>query len=57
MQRLILLLGDPVYAFAVTLAAFLVFAGIGSGVAAQAERRAARQRRTMVRAPRRGWRR
>ena len=37
LQRLILLLGDPVHAFALTLATFLVFAGIGSGVAAQAE--------------------
>jgi hypothetical protein len=35
MQRLILLLGDPVHAFAVTLAAFLAFAGLGSGVAAR----------------------
>jgi hypothetical protein len=33
MQRLVLLLGDPVHAFAVTLAAFLAFAGLGSGVA------------------------
>ncbi len=37
LQRLILLLGDPVHAFALTLATFLVFAGIGSGVAAKAE--------------------
>jgi hypothetical protein len=35
MQRLTLLLGDPVHAFAITLAAFLAFAGIGSGVAAR----------------------
>jgi hypothetical protein len=35
MQRLVLLLGQPVHAFAVTLAAFLVFAGLGSGVAAR----------------------
>ena len=35
MQRLVLLLGDPVHGFAVTLAAFLAFAGIGSGVAAR----------------------
>jgi hypothetical protein len=34
MQRLVLLLGHPVYAFAATLAAFLVFAGLGSGAAA-----------------------
>ena len=36
LQRLVLLLGHPVHAFAVTLAAFLVCAGIGSGMAAQA---------------------
>ena len=35
MQRLVLLFGHPVYAFAATLATFLVFAGIGSGVAAR----------------------
>jgi hypothetical protein len=35
MQRLVLLFGDPVYAFAATLAAFLVFAGLGSGAAAR----------------------
>lgn len=35
MQRLVLLLGQPVHAFAVTLAAFLVFAGLGSGVSAR----------------------
>jgi hypothetical protein len=35
MQRLVLLLGQPVYAFAVTLAAFLVFAGLGSGMVAR----------------------
>ena len=35
MQRLVLLLGDPVHGFAVTLAAFLAFAGIGSGAAAR----------------------
>jgi hypothetical protein len=35
MQRLVLLLGHPVYAFAATLAAFLVFAGLGSGAAAR----------------------
>jgi hypothetical protein len=38
LQRLVLLLGHPVYAFAVTLATFLVFAGIGSGTAAKLER-------------------
>ena len=43
MQRLVLLLGHPVYAFAVTLAAFLVFAGLGSGTAARLD--AARSRR------------
>lgn len=37
MQRLVLLLGDPVHAFAVTLAAFLAFAGLGSGTAARLE--------------------
>ncbi|HET6468591.1 MAG TPA: hypothetical protein VFG43_09465, partial [Geminicoccaceae bacterium] len=37
MQRLVLVLGQPVYAFAVTLAAFLVFAGIGSGMAPRLE--------------------
>jgi hypothetical protein len=35
LQRLVLLLGQPVHAFAATLAAFLVFAGLGSGVAAR----------------------
>jgi MFS family permease len=35
MQRLVLLLGDPVHAFAGTLAAFLAFAGMGSGAAAR----------------------
>ena len=35
MQRLFLLLDQPVYAFAVTLAAFLGFAGMGSGAAAR----------------------
>ena len=35
MQRLVLLFGHPVYAFAATLAAFLVFAGLGSGAAAR----------------------
>jgi hypothetical protein len=35
MQRLVLLFGHPVYAFAATLAAFLVFAGVGSGAAAR----------------------
>ena len=35
MQRLFLLLDQPVYAFAVTLAAFLGFAGLGSGAAAR----------------------
>ena len=35
MQRLFLLLDQPVYAFAATLAAFLVFAGLGSGAAAR----------------------
>jgi hypothetical protein len=35
MQRLVLLLGQPVHAFAATLAAFLVFAGLGSGMAAK----------------------
>jgi hypothetical protein len=35
MQRLVLLLGDPVHGFAVTLAAFLAFAGMGSGAAAR----------------------
>jgi hypothetical protein len=35
MQRLVLLFGHPVYAFAATLTAFLVFAGIGSGAAAR----------------------
>ena len=35
MQRLVLLFGHPVYAFAATLSAFLVFAGIGSGAAAR----------------------
>jgi hypothetical protein len=38
LQRLVLLLGHPVHAFAVTLAAFLACAGIGSGVAARTER-------------------
>jgi hypothetical protein len=33
MQRMVLLLGDPVHAFAVTLATFLTFAGLGSGMA------------------------
>lgn len=37
MQHLVLFLGDPVHAFAITLAAFLVFAGLGSGVAGAAE--------------------
>jgi hypothetical protein len=37
LQRLVLLLGHPVHALAVTLAAFLVFAGFGSGVAARVE--------------------
>jgi hypothetical protein len=36
MQRLVLLLGDPAHAFALTLATFLVCAGIGSGMAAWA---------------------
>ena len=49
LQRLVLLLGDPVHAFAVTLATFLVCAGIGSGVAAKAEEARSRRRRTMVR--------
>jgi hypothetical protein len=35
LQRLVLLLGHPAHAFAATLAAFLVFAGLGSGVAAR----------------------
>ena len=35
MQRLFLLLDRPVDAFAITLAAFLVFAGLGSGAAAR----------------------
>jgi hypothetical protein len=37
LQRLVLLLGHPVHAFAVTLAAFLVCAGIGSGITTRAE--------------------
>ena len=37
LQRLVLLLGHPVQAFAVTLATFLVCAGIGSGVAGRLE--------------------
>lgn len=40
MQRLVLFLGDPVHAFAVALASFLVFAGLGSGWAAQPGREA-----------------
>jgi MFS family permease len=35
LQRLVLLLGDPVHAFAVTLSVFLAFAGAGSGLAAR----------------------
>jgi hypothetical protein len=35
LQRLVLLLGQPVHAFAATLAAFLVLAGLGSGMAAR----------------------
>lgn len=35
-QRFVLFLGHPIYAIAVVLAAFLVFAGLGSGVAEQA---------------------
>jgi hypothetical protein len=35
LQRLVLLLGQPVHAFAATLAAFLIFAGLGSGMAAR----------------------
>ena len=35
MQRLFLLLDRPVDAFAITLAAFLVFAGLGSGATAR----------------------
>jgi hypothetical protein len=35
MQRLVLLLGDPAHALAVTFAAFLAFAGLGSGAAAR----------------------
>ena len=38
MQRLILLLGGPVHGLALTLATFLIGAGLGSGVAAWAER-------------------
>ena len=38
MQRVVLLLGEPVHAFAVTIAAFLIFAGLGSGVAARLQR-------------------
>jgi hypothetical protein len=38
MQRLILLLGGPVHAFSLTLATFLIGAGLESGVAAWAER-------------------
>jgi MFS family permease len=34
-QRLVLLLGQPVHAFATALATFLVFAGLGSGTAAR----------------------
>jgi hypothetical protein len=38
LQRVVLLLGHPVYAFAVTLAAFLIFAGLGAGTATRLER-------------------
>ncbi len=41
-QRFVLFLGHPLYAISVVLAAFLVFAGLGSGYSARlAERRAA----------------
>lgn len=41
-QRFVLFLGDPIYAVAVCLAGFLVFAGIGSGVSAAMQRRLGR---------------
>ncbi len=40
-QRFMLFLGHPVYAVAVVLAAFLVFAGLGSGLAPRLDRRLA----------------
>ena len=49
LQRLVLLLGHPVHAFAVTLATFLVCAGIGSGVAARLEGTRSGAGRTMAR--------
>jgi hypothetical protein len=49
LQRLVLLLGHPVHALALTLAAFLVFAGVGSGVAARAEGTSAADRVPWIR--------
>ncbi len=44
MQRLVLLFGHPVYAFAATLSVFLVFAGLGSGAAERPDDGGARWR-------------
>jgi len=44
-QRFMLFLNHPIYAVAVVLAAFLVFAGLGSGVAPRLARRLERTRR------------
>jgi SAM-dependent methyltransferase len=44
MQRFVLFLGHPLYAIAVVLCGFLVFAGLGSGYAARLTRRAQRAR-------------
>ena len=50
-QRFVLFLGHPVYAIAVVLCAFLVFAGLGSGVAPRLEAGLA----ALCRAPPSGW--
>jgi spermidine synthase len=50
-QRFVLFLGHPVYAVAVVLCAFLVFAGLGSGVAPRLEAWLA----ALCRAPPGGW--
>lgn len=48
-QRFVLLLGHPIYAVAVVLAGFLVFAGLGSGAASILGRRIGISRRSAVR--------
>jgi hypothetical protein len=45
-QRFVLFLGRPIYAVAVVVAGFLVFAGVGSGFSAQLERRLLTAKRT-----------